>query len=470
MKIVLYGAGGYLSDRIEQVENLPDTEIVGITDTSESVHGKKILGHIVVPFSKVYAAYDYIVITSSHASCIEDELISQNVQRVKIKRLKEYMSIVGGGFYKRKVLMHNSTLNIHSVAAITPILEYNGACLAIIYMLEELHKNHGYKTMIVSSQYKDEIVDYIYEKGIDILVDPQIEFNGDKVLYKIAVNYDYVIVNTLLMRKCLNYLNPLNTIWWIHESLAFYCEEQCLWNDFSEERYSLFHTFCVSSIGQKVFSTFFPGISSDILEYGIPDTYSQLEKKYQGKIIFAVIGFINEIKGQDILIKAFDNMGERYKSKCELWCIGEFKDDDIEKLIQERTAEVNSNIVIKGALPHGTLEEIYNEIDVIVAPSREDTVSIAITEGLMNKKMCVVSDAAGISNYLNNSENAFIFKSEDVDALTEILCYIIDNFSSLYNVAELGRKIYEDNFLIDKVGRRIEKIFKSLSKNEKGDC
>ncbi len=461
MRIILFGAGGYLKDRTDIVSNLPDTLIVGIVDSNTSVQGEMILGHVVMPPDNIDLSVDFIVISTSYAMEIESKLVSIGVSASKIMRLSEYESYSKRNDRTEFIAEDHDTDKNKSILAFTPTLEYNGACLALIYALIVLKNNHGYYATIVSPKYKDDMVNYILRNGINIIIRPNILFE-DETSYECFAGYDYVIVNTLLMRRCLKNLSPAKTIWWLHEPDFFYAEENRLWGDFSEEYYNEFSTYCVSPKGKSFFQKWFPGVKVDVLEYGIPEMSIKkgTNPRNNERIVMAIVGFVNKIKGNDIMIRAMKRMPERYRQRYVAWFIGSVVDKSI---IDEASELLDDNrLVVYGGITHEDIERLYKDIDMVVAPSREDTMSIAITEGLMNEKICVMSDATGISQYVKNKRDAFVFKSEDEEELANILCYLLDNYSEMNTISENGRKVYEDFFSMNKMGQRFLNAFEGL--------
>ena len=89
------------------------------------------------------------------------------------------------------------------------------------------------------------------------------------------------------------------------------------------------------------------------------------------------------------------------------------------------------------------LLELYYDMDVVIAPSREDATPATIVEGLMYHKICVCSSGTGVSRYLEDGRNGFVFENKNVDDLSDKLEYIVCNFEKLGKLREQGRSVYE---------------------------
>ncbi len=58
------------------------------------------------------------------------------------------------------------------------------------------------------------------------------------------------------------------------------------------------------------------------------------------------------------------------------------------------------------------MQDFYNSLDCLVAPSYEDTFNLAVLEAMASKTPCVVSNYAGASEIIKDGENGFVFDME----------------------------------------------------------
>ena len=117
-----------------------------------------------------------------------------------------------------------------------------------------------------------------------------------------------------------------------------------------------------------------------------------------------------------------------------------------------------------GRLSRARVMELYQRIDVVVAPSRMDSMPIAVIEGMMNRKVCIVSDTTGISRYINNRINGFVFKNGDIHELAKSMEWAIQNPDKWSNIVNEARKIYESYFTLDKLESNIKDVEKEVFK------
>ena len=210
----------------------------------------------------------------------------------------------------------------------------------------------------------------------------------------------------------------------------------------------------MSYITQAYWENLCQSVKSNILHFGIPEMNIKCKKK-SNNLIFAVIGYVNEIKGQDLFIDAINLLSTN--RNIEFWLIGKISENGFGIKVREKI-KGNSNIKIFGELNREEMEQAYSEIDVVVCPSRNEALSAVVVEGMMNEKICIVSEVGGIAPYIKNGENGFLCKAESVQDLASKMQWILDNEEDLEKIRKAARKTYEKNFTMDIFRDNLEKI------------
>jgi glycosyltransferase involved in cell wall biosynthesis len=211
----------------------------------------------------------------------------------------------------------------------------------------------------------------------------------------------------------------------------------------------------VSDVAKNNFCRYFPDTNVEVLTYGIPDEaagYYGTGKKE--RLVFAVIGSIEVRKAQDIFIEAADKLN---CADAEFWIIGKNHQDDY---CQRVRVMADGNLAIRffGVMTREQMHKLYPEIDVVVCSSREETMSITTTEGMMYGKTCIVSDHAGMADYVDDGKSGFVFESGNSDDLCAKMRWCVENRDKLGTIGRNARNTYEEFFTIEKFGKRLEKI------------
>ncbi len=466
----MYGAGKELHEYYNEIIDLPDVVVLCIADSNSEKWGQFFKEKKICPLSEIVEPYDYIVISCSYAFEISNRLLELGINKEKIIRLKEYLGIKNHEKYN---IFNNNCVPVgsgasvkKSIAAIVPVGTFNGACLAVLYLLIEMKKN-GYKVGIAASYADNEFIKYVVKMDVEFCVYRNMEFVSYEECNWLK-QFDIIVVNTLTAHKAVCNLHYDRVFWWIHESESSYIHEIRLWGEFNEANYNAYKILGVSDMAIDVFHKYFPNTDIVKFEYGLPDFYDEKNNKVDYEtIIFAIIGRVTDEKGVDIFVDAISKIKDIYLSKCEFWIIGKIYDDNFCKEILGKAHGMP--IKFMGELNHDEIKRIYPKIDVVVNASRMDSLPIVISEAFMNKKIAVMSDVVGTTDYIKNLLEAFVFKSEDSDDLASKIEYIVDNIYDLEDVRENARRVYEKVFSLNGLDHRIDEEIFSIKKRGSED-
>ena len=459
-RILLFGAGKNLEKYINDIIEFGEVVIVGIVDSDENKWGKQIRGITIQSLDDICDEYDYVIITCYCACEIEDYLVeSKGICRDKIKRIKEYVGNHSNGkwleYHPEKIKRLDQDLkSVHSVAIIVPYGEFNGACLAALYLLMGL-QSMGYLVGFVAAGADESFISYVLDRNIDLCIYSNIEFTSYESFTWIH-KFHHIIVNTLSAHKCIVNLRYDNILWWIHESDFSYQYEIKLWNQFEENQYNNAKIYCVSQKAIRTFHRYFPTLKADCLEYGLPDFWTNSETKKDGKIVVAIIGRVSYEKGQDLLINAIESMDESLVAKITVWVVGKIsKDNYCDELKQE-----SQKLPVKflGELSHEDIAKLYKKIDILVNASRQDSLPIVVAEAFMNKKIVIASNAIGTMDYIEDGKNAYVFNSDSEDDLRINLENVIANFDKLDQIRNAAREVYLNHFSLESLKTRIKSV------------
>lgn len=340
------------------------------------------------------------------------------------------------------------------ILIVLPCLIPSGGINVVIDLIEVLQKI-GYRIDLLSRE-KGASYDNFKTLGIDIRIEQDIL--NDSLISWVLENYDEVFVNTLQMFGMIYKLNgkDIEVKWWIHEPPLFFCQyseavPQAFWDHLSGN----VHVFAAGNVvHEHLLKTY--GKESEVLNFGIkdlagkvPDTAHQIVSVDKVTFLLPSVLF-QHIKGQDILALAILNLPEEYQERAEFIFTGRMSEyakdyyNTIKQLEEER-----QNVKILDLLEHSEMLALMQQVDCIVAPSRNDATNACIVEGMMLSKLCISSDAAGVSRYMQDCVNGFVFSNCDVGQLSARIMLVVDNMERLGVVAANGRKVYERVFSME---------------------
>ena len=124
-----------------------------------------------------------------------------------------------------------------------------------------------------------------------------------------------------------------------------------------------------------------------------------------------------------------------------------------------------SQIKFMGELDRGQMQELYENSDCIICASRSETMSMAVSEGMMNQKICIVSDAAGIVDIMEDGINGLIFSNENVDELSQKMQDVIEGKMDAGTIEKNARDTYMKYFSEEVFVKKFEEIESQLFSN-----
>lgn len=326
-------------------------------------------------------------------------------------------------------------------------LSRTGAPLVLLDMIK-LYKENGYQVDVIS-MLDGELREVIEQDGISVEIWESI-YDQKEAFLELARGYDAVICNTLITYEAILVLNrtDIPVIWWLHEGRQYFEYFQSVIPDFKTIGSNI-HTYAVGHYVQEVIRSIYH-TEVPILHFAVMDTFdshSKITYTSGDKVRFLTAGTYSGVKAQDILAEAIRLLPQDYLARCEFSFCGneEMVDEEIYRSFV-KLCEDYPNVMNLHKLSREETMAAMQEADCLIVPSRIDPIPTVAVEIMMNHKPCLCTDVCGIAHYITDSENGFTVPVEDAKTLSEKICYIIDHKSSLKEIGEAGRKIYEEHF------------------------
>lgn len=213
---------------------------------------------------------------------------------------------------------------------------------------------------------------------------------------------------------------------------------------------------CPSNLAKKDLLDFFKIDKGIVLLNPIQDRFVTKEEKNSPKTVISFLGRLDKSKGILELIDAF-KVYKKKKSQSQLilQIAGVGKYDEI-----LRKENLNfKDLVFLGKLEYQEVDNYIQKSDFIIIPSKMDNLPTVGLEALMNSTPLLISSKTGLSEYLKNNENCYLFLPE-VESIIEVFEKVENNFINYEYLSKNARQSYVDNFSMDKYIIKMEKIIK----------
>lgn len=184
-----------------------------------------------------------------------------------------------------------------------------------------------------------------------------------------------------------------------------------------------------------LFKKEFPWLNLKVIPYGID--YSRIERNQrtyngQGKLVVLYAGQIDFHKGVHVLVEAV----KRIPSKnIEVRIFGSGP-PLVEQQIKHM-AKSDGRIRFCGVYSEDEIGEVFGDADVVVIPSIwHENNTIVMREALAAHVPCIVSNAGGMMEMIQEGKNGFVFRMGDAQHLKEVLQRVLDQPDLLSSMKE----------------------------------
>jgi glycosyltransferase involved in cell wall biosynthesis len=447
-RIIVFGTGTYYEQRKKYLENV---EILVFLDNDINKQGKLLDGvKVISPEEVRMYSYEYILLMSMYQYDMKNQLLSLNVNSSKILEYTEMgkLNLNNNEINNRyKLYINSEKVNKRKALLITNNLENSGAPRALAEVGNILLKKN-YEVFVISP-IKGKLEEFYTSLGMHVLIEPDLTLTNKKFLQWLKqMQFSACFVNTIVYHYLINEIQKykIPIIWWIHENSGL---PICQFENYKIEKNSNLKICVVGSLAKKVMFEKFQFDQFTNLLYGFADNFKinpYVEKK--DKLRFALVGYIHPIKGQDIFLQAINQLSNSIKNITEFYIIGRVSDKNLYNELLKTTSE-SINIKLVDELAPQDMLDFYKSIDIVVCPSRCDTMPMVVAEGLMNHKVCIVSDNTGFRELLTDKENGLICEAENAISLKSKIEWIMNNPELIGEIGDNGRKIYDKYFSME---------------------
>jgi len=376
------------------------------------------------------------------------------------------VKIFGGTIFGKKILdKWNADNSAKKILLISHELNLTGAPIALYYFAENLKKN-GYCPIIISPN-DGSLRSLLLKENFPVIVYNKL-YVSDLIL-QYASLFKLLIVNTIVGAPIISALNgkKIPILWWIHEANVSYHEG--VLSEMPEHLKENIHVYCAGPYAVKVLQKFRSDYKTEQFLYHIPDYTKSLPKRNlfrikfaKGKCIFAVIGAQEERKGQDILIQAIRMLPLEQLKKCLFIFIGRKWYPPIMQNILKIIHEYPQNIQFINELDRMSILSLYQQIDCLICPSKDDPMPVVVTEAMLMSKIIICSENTGSAKLLEQMNAGLIYRNNSPEELTGQIQFVLENRLNLSQMREQARKTYENYFSQNTFNDSVEKILQKL--------
>lgn len=459
MKFLLFGTGDYYNRYRIWFDR---KDIAALIDNAEEKQGHYIDGIRVIPPKDISRyEYDAVVILSFYVQTMKTQLIDLGVEENRIYHFFDLHDLIYHPRIRRKINCYGLQDCSESVKflLLSNDLTLGGPALALYHAAQVLIKR-GYQ-VVYGSMLDGPLRKILTGEGIPVIVDENLMIQTmDEAQW--VRKYSLIICNTMNFHVFLSERDKrIPVAWWLHDALFFYDGvRQEVMDKLTQDNMAV---WSVGPIPERAVKAFRPDFYVEDLIYGVTDQMEEESRSREdhidhteNKIRFIIIGYIEQRKGQDILLEAIKRLEPDIRQKAEFIFVGQ-NTSLLAKDLIEAAGEI-SEITFTGPVDRSKINSLLGRADMLVCPSREDPMPTVAAEAMMHNVPCLVSDTTGTVKYIRDGIDGLIFQSENAGQLKEILERCIQGEFDLVQMGRNARNVYEEYFSMEAFENRLMEL------------
>ena len=251
--------------------------------------------------------------------------------------------------------------------------------------------------------------------GIPVFIDKTFLTDASHTrLAEICAQFDFVVANTIVSWPVVRVAHRLKApvIWYLHETLV----AVRLMGQIPEIQPTLRMANLLVTPTDRT-ADVYRDISDTpvtVAPYGIPPPPPLARKVKHGPREFATLGSFEPRKGQDVLLEAIALLDGSSPSFFRM--AGRVLDADFFARLQTAAAAL-PNVALLNALDHAAAMALLHEADVLISPSRDETMPVVILEAMGAGKAVITTDVGGVREWIHNELNGLVVPPENPEAL-----------------------------------------------------
>lgn len=336
--------------------------------------------------------------------------------------------------------------------------------MQLLHLLPWL-RGHGWLVTMATPE-AGPISELLAAEGIETMVDGTFLTDLSQTrLREICAEFGLVVANTIVSWPAVRAASELKipVIWYLHETLVAIR----LMDQISEIRPTLrmadllvTPTRRTAEIYQDLTET-----PVTVVPYGIPVPRHGMVEKPGSPCTFVTLGSFEPRKAQDVLLEAIGLFNQANPGAASFKMAGRVLDSAFFEKLQLQASDLQ-NVELISALEHSTATELLSKADVLVSPSRDETMPIAILEAMGLGKAVVSTDVGGIREWICDGMNGLMVAPEDSAELAAALIRCATDPRIVAQLGATARRTFDHHFTLERFGTRFAQLMESVAQRE----
>jgi len=177
---------------------------------------------------------------------------------------------------------------------------------------------------------------------------------------------------------------------------------------------------------------------------------------------FVVVGRLVNYKNVQVLIKAIKIVKKVYPNVSLIIAGDGPYRKNLEKLTTQ--LELNENVIFKGRVTEMEKNHLIASSQAFLFPSYFESFGVVILEAFLHKKPVLTSDVRPMSEIVKDKKTGLLVSTHNEKEWAKTIEYALSHPEEIAKMGERGRKVLENNYTIDKLGKQILEMYKDVLK------
>jgi glycosyltransferase involved in cell wall biosynthesis len=209
----------------------------------------------------------------------------------------------------------------------------------------------------------------------------------------------------------------------------------------------------------------------DVIPFGVDVTQfappEGLRMRPQGEVVFGVAKYLQPVYGLDLLLKAFAQLVKLAPRKALLRIAGDGPELSRLQALAEKLG-ITEQVEWLGAMPNSEIAEFYQNLDVVVVPSRQESFGVTAVEGSACARPIIASRVGGLPEVVIDGETGIMVEPENVEKLVEAMKFMIDHSEERVRMGQAGREFVLRNYAWEENVSQMEALYRTVLRERSG--
>lgn len=173
-----------------------------------------------------------------------------------------------------------------------------------------------------------------------------------------------------------------------------------------------------------------------------------------------VVSRLERIKGMDMVVPAFAEIYKHYPSM-RLLIVGDGSQRDLMEQQVQNAGLPEESVRFVGRQGQDKLQSFYDQIDILLMPSRSEGFGLTAIEGMARGCVPVVSNTGGLPEVVEDGVSGLLHTSESIEDMAVNIESVINN-PKLFEQLSLGAYNRAHDFSKGKYYKQVEQMYDKL--------